>query len=577
MNGDEERIWLLREVASKHPKGSQQMVIQYLAENKTAVLQETSDFECTTAVAIEKPVTGTKRKRGHSEAAPNCQHIRWVAGLEKSKLKRRMNELSGTGEQILPIKNFIPCFEHNGLAWGSVDEAPMSFLNTYLGEDNFNPQYGSVKLRLLYGDPLIAALYAFEDAEITIPNEVKLHEIKKAFARGSVPPKKLQSFLSFGRHIKLSTGDTRNGPLTSEHAGCLQALESAVNVYRSLPQATVALGVASKPLHEARWTGNLSNDDLQPCPLTQEQVFSCIAMFESGSFNIDPEMLKYVMALSTGNSIYVASPLLSDPWEATQRSDIQRVIGNIGRPGIAMMVPPQKPRLRTLDHDTWNCITHENFSGKVEDSFQQTTLHLGFSGWERPIDVDLHGAQDDPIYFLEAPISILDGGKWIGDLDILGTFRATNFSRVKSIRCSDDHHNNTTGNHPAEAVCIDRWEELIERPLEAGIVRARHNWQARLAATALSVQAGHDTVVLPSDFCWKCPIKLKTRKDTEGGFNYHSDTDHGIQEAKRMEAYRKDMKQGLDRYDATNQGSQEVGGMQESTLDEERRLPIYIM
>ncbi len=532
------------------------MVIQYLADNKKAVLKKRSHFECTTAMAIENPVAGTKRKRGHSEADPNCQHIRWVAGLKHDKLEQRMKELSDTGERVIPIKKPIHCFDHEGgLAWGSVDDAPMSILNTYIGEDNFNPQYGSVKLRLLYGDPLVAALYAFEDEEIMIPNEVKLHEIKKEFTRGSLSAERLQSFLSFGRHTKRSTWDRRNGSLTSEHAGCLQALESAVNIYRSLPQATIALGVASKPLHEARWTGHLSDDDLRPCPLTREQVFSCIAMFESGSFNIDPKTLEHVIALSTGNSIYVASPLLFDPWETTQRSNIQRIVGNIGRPGIAMMIPPQQPRLRSLDHDTWNCITHEDFSGKVKNSFEQTTMHLGFSGWQRPIDVDRHGAQDDPIYFLEALISILDGGKWIGDLDILGTFGATNFIRVKSIRCSDYYHNNTTAKYPVEAVCIDRWEELIgERPLGAGVVRARHNWQARLAATALSVQVGHDTVVLPSDFCWKCPIRLKTRKDTEGGFDYHSDTDHGIQEAKRMEAYRKDMKQEFDEYHDTGQG-----------------------
>ena len=504
--GVEERIWLLREVASQHPKGSQRMVIQYMAE-KASVIKKTYDFECTTAVAVENSVAGTKRKREQSHAASNRQHIRWIAGFGQKTLEQRMKELSGTGERIMPMcsAEFMPLFDyHEGLSWRSEDEAPLLFLNTYLGEGNFNPQFGSIRLRLVYGDPLVAALYAFEDVEIKMPNEVKLPQIKQALARGFVPAKNLESFLSFGRHIKSSAGDTRCGPLTLEHARSLQALESAVSIYRTLPQATIALGVASKPLHEAKWMEKVSTNDLQPCRLNQEQVFACIIMFESGSFNIDPKVLNHVMAMSTGNSIYVASPLLSDPWEVTQCGKIHRVIGNIGRPGIALMIPPQRPRIRKLEPDTWTCITHEDFNGESENSFQQTTLHLSFSGWERPVDIDHHGAQDDPIYFLEAPISILDGGKWMADLDILRTFRASDFCRVKTAQCSGCHHRDNL----TTLVSIDRWEELIERPIEAGVVRARGNWQARLAATALSVQQGHNTVVLPKDFCWKCPMEV---------------------------------------------------------------------
>lgn len=86
LSGDEERFWLLREVASKHTKSSQQMIIQYMAENKATFVKKTYGFECTTAVATENPVAGTKRKREQSHAAPNRQYIRWIAGLRHKKL-----------------------------------------------------------------------------------------------------------------------------------------------------------------------------------------------------------------------------------------------------------------------------------------------------------------------------------------------------------------------------------------------------------------------------------------------------------------------------------------------------------
>ncbi len=36
------------------------------------------------------------------------------------------------------------------------------------------------------------------------------------------------------------------------------------------------------------------------------------------------------------------------------------------------------------------------------------------------------------------------------------------------------------------------------------MVRARGNWQARLAAAAFSIQRGHETRILPDEVCWNC-------------------------------------------------------------------------
>lgn len=82
--------------------------------------------------------------------------------------------------------DLIPGFEiERGLKMANQGRRPHElFVHlSKVGEDNFNPQFGLIQLRLLYGDALVAALYAFEDVEIKMPNEVKLHRIKQALAR----------------------------------------------------------------------------------------------------------------------------------------------------------------------------------------------------------------------------------------------------------------------------------------------------------------------------------------------------------------------------------------------------------
>lgn len=145
-------------------------------------------------------------------------------------------------------------------------------------------------------------------------------------------------------------------------------------------------------------------------------------MFESGSFDIDPYALKSVMAMSSGNSIYVAAPLLLDPADSTPTYQVQRIVGNVGKPGIAMMTAPQKPRMRTLDGDTWNNINHNEFDGVPANSFQNTTLHLSFTDWEMPIDASNHGMRDREVFFLEALVSVHHRGEWVADIDILKMF-----------------------------------------------------------------------------------------------------------------------------------------------------------
>lgn len=53
-------------------------------------------------------------------------------------------------------------------------------------------------------------------------------------------------------------------------------------------------------------------------------------MMELGSWNTDPKGLRSVMAMSSGNSIFVANQVLQDPYKEDQAFGIRRIIGNVG-------------------------------------------------------------------------------------------------------------------------------------------------------------------------------------------------------------------------------------------------------
>lgn len=544
LRSDEDRIWMLRELARGFAGKADNMVIQY---KHTTFAIGHSSFECATVTPSEVRHRGYERSSEGSGFVPNG-HIRWIESAAVQGARGRSKHLLSTGEEIVLLQSgsVIPCFQSGpGFCWVN---APSIF------SDQFSPgdHTKSIQFQFLFGDPQIAALYTLEKTKIDTTNVVTLQYVKQAFVRGSVAAGAFQEHLSNLANHTTSTGESfippiRNRPravskvhhdedevfepftandidgmlkrdrFPKSRSGrfmqSLKALATVVAVYKFLPKASVTLRVASRPLYQSKWVPVLYSHlygpklplgDLQPHVLSRAQTFACIAMFESGSFNLDPDTLGAVMAMSGGNSIYVAAHLLSDPWEKSQGGRVKRVIGNVGRPGIAMMIPPQNPRMRVLEHDSWNCINHNEFDGMREDCFQHTTLHLSFSDWEMPMDVGTHGVRDTEVFFLEAPISVHDRGSWVADLDILSKVSDSKFSRVDIPQCSCDHDTSDAVQMSFDMASIDNWEELLESPVETGVVRAHANWQGRLAAAALSVQRGHDTRVLPEHVCWRC-------------------------------------------------------------------------
>ncbi|RFU28622.1 hypothetical protein B7463_g7722, partial [Scytalidium lignicola] len=245
--------------------------------------------------------------------------------------------------------------------------------------------------------------------------------------------------------------------------------------------------------------------------VTRADAFACIAYFESGMYNIAPTGLQQVMALSSGDSIYVTAALICDPNETPKRNEIRRIIGNVGQPGISMLVPPSNQLVRKIDVTQYMIVRHEDYDETISDEFSKTQMELSFSGYDQTIDIGSHGAKDAVAYFLEALIRVHDAGRWVADVDVLSALDSNLLHRF-SCKCAvkaqemssklEDESSNA--NHAPKLVAIDNWEELLQRPLEASIVRAHQNWLARLAATSFCVNRGYPTYVLPEKACWRC-------------------------------------------------------------------------
>ena len=344
----------------------------------------------------------------------------------------------------------------------------------------------------LCGDTKSSALYRLRDIESSSfrrldQKEVKpemrsinLNQLTDALRAGNVCPGRLLKYL--------------NSPEDGSSLAVLkplQGLATAAMVYSFLPHATIALStVQLGPLDATKWFNSpqgrsehmelpdSKSNLLLPLQLSRAATFACISMFESGSFNPDPELLQKVMAISAGDSIYVAAPLLCDPAVVTKPYEIRRIVGNIGRAGIAFLIPPMNPMIKKLVLETYQLINHDPYDGKLEDSYQNTTLHLDFSGYEFPLDVGDHGRRHREAFFIESRVAVHDHGEWIADIDPLSTFDSENFhiAEPSPCRCAKTAVLFETLVPDRPLISIDRWEELLESPLDAGVVRSRGNW-----------------------------------------------------------------------------------------------------
>lgn len=228
-------------------------------------------------------------------------------------------------------------------------------------------------------------------------------------------------------------------------------------------------------------------------------------MFESGAYNLDSRDLEHVFAMSSENSLFVASPLLDDPSEGGDEIYIKRVIGNISRAGMAMLLPPQDPQIRKPQSGIWELVNHALFDGQISDSFQHTTHHLSFTDYTRPCNVGGHGARDTEVFFIESLVSAYDREKWVADLDVLDTAKSSKLSRLEGPFKSCGHGPNAMPHH--ELTAVDNWQEFLDRENGPVVVRAWQNPVARLATATVSIMQGYRTVLVRGKICWTCATR----------------------------------------------------------------------
>ena len=365
---------------------------------------------------------------------------------------------------------------------------------------------GRQSLTLIYGDEDSAALYRVSSIVPLdyIENEIETDELESLLE---------QDALDVGQLIN-HIGRFQEAPY--ENLGSsLKAFASFINVYRFLPEATISLKIAHRPLHKASWARHAA-PELAPYvsrehtastdwswSLSLAETFACIAMFESGTYDLKPSALAHVFAMSSSNSLFVAAPLLNDPSQRDNDRVVLRVVGNIGRAGIAMLIAPQDPRIRKLESDNWELISHAPFDGKIEDSFRNTSLHLSFTQYTMPVQTGDYGGQDIEAFYLESLISVYDRDKWVADLDVLNMLGSKLFQRHTSTKVCE-HRQDQIPNF--DLISIDNWEELLDREEVLTVVRAYRNPMARLATAAISVRQGRPTIILPDDFCFACDV-----------------------------------------------------------------------
>lgn len=321
----------------------------------------------------------------------------------------------------------------------------------------------------------------------------------------------------------------------------ISSLAQATALYDQLPGATVSISVLNVSLREAKWRRDCHGQQRTMLEwLSRSERFACIAMFESGNLNLNPDSIESVMAMSSGNSIFTLSALLQDPSLLASSSDeVTRILGNLNRPGIAVLVPPMAPLIRKCDPSAWRVIAHTPFDGEPKDSFTHTSLHLSFTPYEMPLIVRT-GTVDAEVTVIESLVSVYDRQKWTGDIDVVKVEPAFDFESIdgtltfsRGVRyllelpCRHVPSSSTLSSetfikrigtaHSRQLISIDSWDELLDPPEKLGsqnigVLRAVGNWQAKLAAFTICIQLGYRTFLKHANECGECLFEYDSLK-----------------------------------------------------------------
>ncbi|KAI8631559.1 hypothetical protein F5Y19DRAFT_463267 [Xylariaceae sp. FL1651] len=529
---DEHIISVLRKIARKYDSPPGSLIIRYRRTNSRSSRIGSKHFDYCTALP-EKPKIVDSSTTFFTEG-----HCRWVIG----KPRRRSFKI-GTNPRTFPARKDPLCrcggtcpscyndIIKNEMTRCNEDWSFISVSDTQeLGRGAFSlrrPGYDEMFYEVVLGDANTYALFQSGPAMIvkhtrpavSVESTPTIGHVEEFLSSPGLDSVLLRSYARRSLWTDRSTHD--NAPL--------RALAQLNQIYESLEGARIHLGVLKLPLCKAKWAQKTTSftDKIN-------SAFACIAMMESGEFNIKPSSLENVMAVSSGDSIFVPSALLRDPFQAASSHRVTRVFGNVGRSEIVFMASPAQPALKAVEPGSWRLIQHQSFDGEFLDSFVGTSLHLSFTDFQLPLDVGPRGFRDKQALLLEAVISLNYGGTHYGDLDVISAFAGLISSTLvnsypKSLVKDSDingigngkcEHGFLSGNPVTISAAdkaelqekykniltsLDCWEEFFDPPCQgAGIFRAAGNWEARLAAFTVAKKLNRRVLVLPPNACISC-------------------------------------------------------------------------
>lgn len=189
---------------------------------------------------------------------------------------------------------------------------------------------------------------------------------------------------------------------------------------------------------------------------------------------------------------------------------ITRILGNIGKPGITFMFPPQEPMIREINSDSWRLSPYEQFDGTPARSFESTPVHLSFTDYHVPVFDGSRGGHDSQISYIEAVISVRHKGQWVADIDPLPLIDHDTGKKLRELAPQSPCRHPRNFNPNRDIIAVDSWDELSDRPDGLFVIRAGENWVARLASTLVAYQRMRETTIqfavtlCPASVCWTC-------------------------------------------------------------------------
>ena len=300
---------------------------------------------------------------------------------------------------------------------------------------------------------------------------------------------------------RLNCEVTNNEGSLPSYYQSLTALGAAREVFARLPNAEVDLAVVSRPLGQSKWAAGISPPS--NIFISRATAIACICMFESGELDLQPEDLDDVIAVSSSNNLYASEILFCDPSEDPPAHALRHMIGNVGRPGLVLLLSPRNTMLREPDLGSWKMVNHAPFDGKFENNFESTSLHLSLTGWEQPVNVRDHGDRDSVVHFVEAVVSAHDRGVWHADLDLL-CLSTRRWPRILHTDCPHTDDQTEDSSLITDYTAIDNWYEVIDQPRNPAILRCRDNWIARLALAAIPISEAQHLVIVSDKPCCAC-------------------------------------------------------------------------